>query len=95
MKEKNDFIELQETRQSEKTSPCPTKEDNRKILPQEVKNLKFILSNCSKITKYTWENDGEKIISSNKLFFTREEKKILKYLLLQELPEKYRPNVNI
>jgi hypothetical protein len=95
---KNDYIELQDKKIDDSRIHL-TKEDNRKILPEEVKNLRFILSNYSQITKYTWENDGDKIIAGKgterKVMFSREEKKILKYLLLQELPEKYRPKVCI
>ncbi len=94
---KIDYIELREKRDDTKINM--TREDNRKIIPEEVKNLRFILSNYSQITKYTWERDGEKIIAGKgtekKILFTREEKKILKYLLLQELPAKYRPKVSI
>lgn len=95
---KNDYIELQDKKIDE-TRINLTKEDNRKILPEEVKNLRFILSNYSQITKYSWESDGDKIIAGegteNKVMFTREEKKILKYLLLKELPNKYRSKVRI
>lgn len=38
-----------------------TGEERRKIVPKEVKNLKFILSNYSSVTKYSWEADGEKV----------------------------------
>jgi hypothetical protein len=88
---KQDAIELKETTTFNHIQL--TKEENRKILPKEVKNLQYILSNYSNITKYTWEKDGIKIFEKDEYFFTREEKKILKYLLLQEIPSKYRPTV--
>lgn len=38
-----------------------TAEENRKIIPREVKNLKFILSHHNNINKYNWDIDGEKV----------------------------------
>lgn len=87
-----DEIELKEITQTIEVHL--TKEENRKILPKEVKNLKFILSNYSKITQYSWEEDGIKIINKKEPYFTRDDKKILKYLLLKDLPPSFRPNVS-
>ena len=87
-----DSIELKDITQVLDTQM--TKEEDRKIIPKEVKNLKFILGNYSKITQYSWEKDGIKILQKQEPYFTREEKKILKYLLLKDLPSSLRPNVS-
>jgi hypothetical protein len=96
MKGKKDYIELKDTREIFKISPNLTREENRKIIPDEVKKLNFIISNSnSKIKNYNWEKDGKFLFNARKYFFTKHEKKILKYLILQEFPENYRPNVMI
>ncbi len=59
------LLELKEIRETSEIHL--TKEENRKIIPKEVKNLRYILSNHSKITKYTWDVDGARVkININK-----------------------------
>ena len=46
----------------------PTNEEERKIIPKEVKNLKFVIKNYPAVNKYSWEVDGERVINSNKAY---------------------------
>jgi hypothetical protein len=55
---KDDLIELKEKAEINQR----TSEEKRKIIPKEVKSLKFILSNHSGIIKYSWETDGYRVI---------------------------------
>ena len=44
-------------------------------------------------SKYTWEREGNSLINSNKVSFSRKDKKILKTLLLTQIPENLRKQV--
>ena len=44
-------------------------------------------------SKYTWEREGTSLINSNKVSFSRKDKKILKTLLLTQIPENLRKQV--
>ncbi len=58
---KHDAIELKNINDTKKIHM--TTEENRKILPRELKNLRYVLSKHSQITKYSWEVDGERVSS--------------------------------
>lgn len=90
---KIDMIELQEIETT--TEQRMTAEADRKIISKEYKNLQYFLENNQNVKKYSWDVDGAKILTKDKLYFSREERKILKKLLLHKIPEKYRPNVII
>jgi hypothetical protein len=38
-----------------------TPEQERRIVPKEVKNLHYVLNNYPHINKYSWEIDGERV----------------------------------
>ena len=58
---KNSYaIELKE--KTDEMKFRPTNEEERKIIPKEVKNLKFVIKNYPAVSKYTWEKDGDKVI---------------------------------
>lgn len=44
-------------------------------------------------SKYTWEREGTSLINSNKVSFSRKDKKILKTLLLTQIPKNLRKKV--
>lgn len=58
-------IELQDKGEVSRIHITP--EENRKVISREMKNLQYILSGDSKITKYSWESDGEKV---SKIFWS-------------------------
>ena len=56
----NDFIELQEKNNTAHSLHF-TAEQERKIIPKEIKNLKYILNSQNNMPKYSWEIDGENV----------------------------------
>lgn len=54
---KLDYIELQETKASNLIHNTP--EENRMIIPKEVKNIRMIINN--QFNKYDWETHGNKV----------------------------------
>jgi hypothetical protein len=55
----NNILELKDKHNENKI--ILNTEDDRKIIPKEVKNLNFVLKNYPSVTKYTWEVDGERV----------------------------------
>jgi hypothetical protein len=36
-------------------------EEEKKVIPKEVKNLNFVLKNYPSVSKYSWDIDGERV----------------------------------